>query len=78
MPTDRGYAVISRNADGTAIVQIATAIDKGRPKGAFAVRVDPVTRLAGSGSHRYTTTVAEVSSSGGAAVTLLMPKNPLT
>lgn len=75
MPTDRGYAVIATNEDGTVTVQVATGIEKGRPVGVYAkhvnapaVRVDPAVRLAGTGTHRFTTQVVEVFSSGDAVL----------
>jgi hypothetical protein len=51
IPTDRGYAVISSNDDGTMTVKIATCIENDQPVGicaqharAPAVRVDPAVR----------------------------------
>jgi hypothetical protein len=71
-PTDRGYAEISYNQDGTVNVKVATAIEYGRAKGVYAqhieapfVRVAPGVHLAGSGQVRYTTQVVEVSKGGG-------------
>ena len=83
MPTDRGYAVISRNDDGTVNVRIGTAIEHGRPRGVYAeyaraaaVRVDPAVHLARVGASRYTTSVVEVSSSG-TSVLVRAPKDAL-
>ncbi len=71
-PTDRGYAVISHNDDGTVDVDICTAIENGKPVGIYArhvraprLEVDPGVRLARAGSHRYTTSVVEVSKGAG-------------
>lgn len=71
-PTDRGYAVISHNDDGTVDVDICTAIENGRPVGIYArhvraprLNVDPGVRMIRTGSVRYTTSVVEVSKGGG-------------
>lgn len=83
MPTDRGYAVISQNQDGTVNVQVSTAIENGRPRGVYAeyvrarsVRIDPEVRLVRAAAHRYTTSVVEVSS-GRTAIWLRAPKRSL-
>jgi hypothetical protein len=83
MPTDRGYAVISRNDDGTVNVRVSTAVERGQPRGVYAeyaraasVRVDPAVHLARAGTYRYTTSVVEVSSSG-TSVVVRAPKNAL-
>lgn len=80
-PTDRGYAVIATNADGTMTVQIATGIERGRPVGVYAkhvhapaVRVDPAVRLSGTGTHRFTTQVVEVFT-GADAVIVRAPRS---
>lgn len=82
MPTDRSYAVISRNADGTATVQIATAIEKGQPKrtnatyvGTWTVRVDPAIRMVRTASHQDTTSAVEVAIGGGTAITPRVPRS---
>lgn len=71
-PTDRGYAVISNNEDGTVDVNICTAIENGKPVGIYArhvrapyLRIDPGVHLVRTDSHRYTTSVVEVSRGGG-------------
>jgi len=71
-PTDRGYAVISRNDDGTVDVSISTGIKNGKPVGVYArhvraprLHVDPGVQLVRAGSHQYTTSVVEVSKGGG-------------
>lgn len=80
MPIDRGYAVISRDTEGTVTVQIATAIENSQPVGVFAkyvgagtVWVDPVIQMVKTAAHEYTTSVVEVSSGDGMAVTLMAP-----
>lgn len=81
MPTDRGYAVVSSNDDGTLTVQIATGIEKGQPVGIYArhvrapaVRVDPAVRWVSAASYRYTAKVVEVFTGGNAAVIIRAPK----
>lgn len=75
MPTDRGYAVISGNDDGTVTVKIATGIEKGQPVGIYAqhvrapaLRVDPAVRWVSAASYRYTAKVVEVFTGGGAVI----------
>ena len=75
MPTDRGYAVMSSNDDGTMTVKIATGIENGQPVGIYAqhvgapaVRVDPAIRWIRTGSHHYTAKVVEVFTGGGAVI----------
>lgn len=75
MPTDRGYAVISSNEDGTVTVKVCTAIEKGQPVGVYAqhvrapaIRVDPGVRLVSTASYHYTTKVVEVSCGGDAVL----------
>lgn len=80
MPTDRGYAVVSSNDDGTVTVQIATGIENGRPVGIYArhvrapaVRVDPAVGWVSAASYRYTAKVVEVFT-GDSAVIVRVPK----
>jgi hypothetical protein len=75
MPTDRGYAVISSNDDGTQTVKIATGIENGQPVGIYAqhvrasaVRIDPAVRWIRSASHQYTAKVVEVFTGDGAVI----------
>ena len=75
MPTDRGYAVLSRNDDGTMTVKIATGIEKGKLVGVYAqhvqapaLRVDPAIRWVSAAAHRYTANVVEVFAAGGAVI----------
>ena len=70
--TDRGYAVIVNNEDGSVTVRVATGIEHGRPVGVYAehvrapeVRIDPGVKLVRTAAHRYTTQVVEVSRGGG-------------
>lgn len=79
MPTDRGYAVISSNDDGTVTVKIATGIEKGQPVGIYAqhvrapaVRVDPAVRWVSAASYHYTAKVVEVFT-GDRAVIIRTP-----
>ncbi len=79
MPTDRGYAVMSRNDDGTVTVKIATGIENGRPVGVYAqhvaapaIRVDPAVRWVRDASYHYTAKVVEVFT-GGDAVIIRVP-----
>lgn len=81
MPTDRGYAVVSSNDDGTLTVKIATGIEKGRPVGIYAqhvrapaVRVDPAVRWIGAASYHYTAKVVEVFAGANAAVMIRAPR----
>jgi hypothetical protein len=74
-PTDRGYAVISNNEDGTVHVRVCTAIEHGQPVGVYAqhvrapfLRVDPGVHLVRADGYRYTTQVVEVSRGGGVLV----------
>jgi hypothetical protein len=83
MPTDRGYAVISRNADGTSTVKVGTAIVHGQPKGVYAkyanvrsVEIDPAVHLARTAHYRYTTSVVEVFSAQGYVI-VRSPKDSL-
>jgi hypothetical protein len=76
MPTDRSYAVIPSNGDGTMTVKIATGIENGQPAGIYAqhvrapaVHVDPAVRWVRAVSHQYTAKVVEVFTGGGAVIT---------
>ena len=67
IPTDRGYAVITANPDGTTTLAICTAIEGGKPVGVFArhiqqsnIQVHPNVTLAQGGGYQYTTHVVEV------------------
>lgn len=73
MPTDRGYAVIIRNQDGTFTVMVATGIENKQPVGVYAkhvgvtaVSVDPAVKIVRTASHRFTTQVVEVFPADGA------------
>jgi exoribonuclease II len=73
MPTDRGYAVIIRNQDGTSTVMVATGIENKQPVGVFAkhvgvtaVSIDPAVKLVRTASHQFTTQIVEVFPGGGA------------
>jgi hypothetical protein len=75
MPTDRGYAVMSSNDDGTVTIQIATGIEMGQPVGIYAqhvrapaVRIDPAVRWVRAASHQYTAKVVEVFTGGGVVI----------
>lgn len=81
MPTDRGYAVVSSNDDGTVTVKIATGIEKGQPVGIYAqhvrapaVRVDPAVRWVRTATYHHTAKVVEVFAGGNAAVFIRAPK----
>jgi hypothetical protein len=70
--TDRGYAVIVTNEDGSVTVKVATGIEHGRPVGVYAkhvrppeVHIDPRVELVKTAAHHYTTQVVEVSRGGG-------------
>ena len=74
MATDRGYAVISRNDDGTMTVKIATGMENCHPVGIYAqhvrapaVRIDPTVRWVRAASHQYTAKM-EVFTRGGAVI----------
>jgi hypothetical protein len=78
-PTDRGFVVIDRNADGTSTVMVAAAVEHGKPVNVYAmykdtplVRVDPALRMVDAGTRRYTCQVGEVfpASDGGVYVRL--------
>jgi len=75
LPTDRGYAAIAANEDGTMTVQIFTGFENGRPVGVYAkhvrapaVKIDPAIRLAGTGLYQFTTQVVEVFGDGDAVI----------
>lgn len=81
MPTDRGYAVLSSNDDGTVTVRIATGIENGEPVGIYAqhvrapaVRVNPAVRWVSADARRYTARVVEVFT-GGDAVIIRTPRS---
>ncbi|MQA86074.1 MAG: hypothetical protein GEV03_15950 [Streptosporangiales bacterium] len=70
---DRGYAILTRNEDGSNTVAIASGMDNGEPTNVIAkhvgvrdVRVDPGVTLRESGSRSYTAQIVEVSPAGGA------------
>lgn len=70
--TDRGYAVIVPNEDGSVTVKVATGIEHGRPVGVYAehvrppgVHIDPRVTLVRTAAHHYTAQVVEVSRGGG-------------
>ena len=80
LPTDRGFAVIGTNDDGTWTVQICTGFKQGRPVGVYArhvqapaLKLDPAIRLSGTGTHQYTTEVVEVFTDAGGGVTVRLP-----
>jgi len=80
LPTDRGFAVIGTNEDGTWTIQICTGFEQGRPAGVYArhvrapaVTIDPAIRLAGTGTLQFTTQVVEVFNDAG-TVTVRLPK----
>jgi hypothetical protein len=70
--SDRGYAVITANEDGTSTVLVSTSIEDGTPIGVFAkhvlapsVRIDPGVKLVRRNGSRYTRDVVEVTRGGG-------------
>lgn len=72
MPTDRGYAVIIRNQDGTFTVMVATGIEKKLPVGVYAkhvgvtaVSIDPAVKIVRTATHQFTTQVVEVFPADG-------------
>ena len=75
LPTDRGFAVLTENADGTTTVQVCTAVENGAPVDVYAahvntptVRVSADVNLLKTGSVRYTEKIVEVFSGEGGAV----------
>jgi hypothetical protein len=74
-PTDRGYAALSKKADGTITVMIATGVKAGKVVNVFAkhvgvddVKLGPGVRLLKGSSYSYTEQIVEVvgSESDGA------------
>ena len=66
-PTDRGYAVVQDNKDGTATVLVCTGLKNGNPVGTYArhtevptVHIDQAVAFRGASAHRYTTEIVEV------------------
>jgi len=84
MPTDRGYAVIIRNQDGTTTVMVCTGIENKQPVGVFAkhvaaskVSIDPNVKLVRTASHGFTTQIVEVFPANG-AVQVRVPQTRMT
>ena len=66
-PTDRGYAVVLDNNDGTTTVMVCTALKNGSPVGTYArhvgvptVHIDQGVAFRHTAAHRYTTEIVEV------------------
>ena len=73
MPTDRGYAVVSDNDDGTTTVMVCTGIEDGEPINVFAmhvrqpkVAIGSDVRLIHAKSYRHTDQLVEVFVGDGA------------
>ncbi len=67
---DHGYAVLTKNEDGTTTVRICSAIQRERPIDVYATHVraakvwiDPRVRLVTTSTYRYTATSVNVSRS---------------
>jgi hypothetical protein len=66
-PTDRGYAFIGANGDGTSNVYVAIGVAEDRPEDVIAVhynrptiKIDPRVRTIPAGSMRRTTEISHV------------------
>lgn len=80
LPTDRGFAVIGTNDDGTWTIQICTSFERGRPAGVYArhvrapvLKLDPAIRLSGTGTHQFTTQMVEVFTDDAGSVVVRLP-----
>jgi hypothetical protein len=68
MPTDRGYVVVTDEADGTQTVQVAASIAEGKPVGVYAVHkrvpppvvIHPEVELVADGPGRFSRDVVQV------------------
>ena len=70
--TDRGYAIISSDSQGTVTVAVCTSLADGRPADVFAkhvgppkITIDPAVQIIQAASARRTAQVVEVSKGGG-------------
>ena len=70
--TDRGYAVISSDDQGTVTVAVCSSLRDGRPADMFArhvgppkIMIDPAVRVIQDGGLSRTAEIVEVSKGGG-------------
>ena len=82
LPTDRGYAVLTDNPDGTTTVRVCTSVENGEPVNVYAAHVNaPAVQVAAdvklfhTGAFRYTAKMVEVlNGEGGAVVVRTAPQ----